>query len=235
MTSIKTNDDLHAKLNELTAFRDQAKTWLGQLDAKPPDAVAAESEIESTVSHVHAMTAFIDGVAEFEESLRNGKTLVARRSWVEADEAWDEALHKVSALQAADPSFRAFVVGGFDPDRKKAEVMALKASIAGAVASARKQQVAAEAAPLKRRGAPSSSENPARSSPTSSDQGQRSPSSKRMRPGRPTTGRTSRRIGAQCLTPQESPRFLRTICSARSRRVASPRSFANKLRRCSGT
>jgi hypothetical protein len=150
MASVKTSDDLHRKLGELTALRDQARTWLGQLDTKPPDAAAAVSEIESKSSQVQAMTDSVDGVAAVDRDFLAAKEQIAKRSWLEADQALDSALQRLTALQVADPAFRAFVVGGFDPVRKKAEVEAARAGIATAVAGAKKRQAAAEAAEQKR-------------------------------------------------------------------------------------
>jgi len=146
IASIKTNADLHARQAELTALRDQSKQWLDQLDTKPPVAVAAESEIESTLGRLQPTTDFVDGVAAFETAFQNAKALIAKHSWIEADEALDDALRRLSALEAVDPSFRAFVAGGFDPDRKKTQVAASKAGIAGVVAAEKKRAAAEEAA-----------------------------------------------------------------------------------------
>jgi hypothetical protein len=150
IASIKTTDSLHKKRDELTMLRGQAKTWLGQLDTKPADAVAAESEIASRSSQVQAMADFVDGVSAFDEALRDAKALIAKRSWLDADQVLDGALKRVEVLKTADASFRTLVAAGFDPDRKKAEVVAAKASIAGAVARLKRQQAAAEAAQKKR-------------------------------------------------------------------------------------
>ena len=144
MPSVKTND-LRRKLGELNALRDQAKTWLAQLDVKPRDAEAAEAEIESKSNQVQAAVDFVDGAAAFDTAFQDARALIAKRSWIEADQALDEVLQRVPALQAADPSFRAFVVGGFDPARKKAQVAAAKAGIAGAVAAEKKREEAAQA------------------------------------------------------------------------------------------
>jgi hypothetical protein len=151
LAAVRAAEDVGTKLGELTTLRDKAKAWLGQIDSpKPADVVEAVAEIEATLAQVQKMKEFIDAVVAFEASLRSGRDFAARRSWLYADHEWDVALGKVEALQVADPSLRKLIVGGFDPDRKKAEVVALKGGIASAVAGARRQAAAQEAAAKKR-------------------------------------------------------------------------------------
>lgn len=148
VAGVKKSDDLRAKLAELTALRDQAKEWLGQLDTKPSDAASAESDIESMVAEVQKMVDFVDGVSAFEGNVKDAKALIAKRSWLDADQALGDALQRATALQGADASLRGLVTG-FEPERKKAEVTAMKAGIAGAVASvkaAENKRIAAEEA-----------------------------------------------------------------------------------------
>ena len=149
LANAKTNDELDQKFGAIVALRDEAKAWLGQLPQKPADAAATESEIESKAKQLQPMIDFIHGVTAFEGAFRDAKALVEKREWLAADRALDATSQHLVALETADPSFRKLVDGGFDPGRKKAEVSAAKAGIAGAVVSARKQQAAAEAVKAK--------------------------------------------------------------------------------------
>jgi hypothetical protein len=105
----------------------------------PPDLKALRSEAEYTANTLFNDKGIVDGVPKSGLLLQTGQSLTAAKDWLGADEAYNDLLALLDAIDGAPERTRHMIPKDFDTARMRRQVLSLRAAIAGRVTQQRKK------------------------------------------------------------------------------------------------